>query len=309
MRDRIVQFALSEPLQAANECIGEINACRDASFSLFMLASCHTDRVHHNGCSLISSLGGPAPPARRVSPLGLCTASAQDFGKGKKDTLFTNPKFARSPLTALTGCLLPVALLCPALNAKAQTTLNFENLSNPPGAAQNLQGTSVTQNGFTVADQSGGPGLFSVTSTPGFHNYTNSVALYNGASNGITNLTHDNGVPFSLNSIDIANLNSVRGDSVGDVTFTGNLQGGGTVTQSFLQTSDNSVSTVVFGNGFANLTSVSFNGGSPATQFDNVVLNGVVAITPEPGGLALLIGLSLSGAGVLLRRRRGSKAA
>ena len=201
--------------------------------------------------------------------------------------------------------LLSFACLSAAPAANAQVKLDFENLSNPANPGFTSQGSSVTQNGFTVTDTSNIGGLASVTQNPQGLNYTGSIALFNGAQgNSITTLTQNNGNPFTLNSIDIANLFAAPTTGSG-VVFTGNIQGGGTVTQSFSHGPTNSLDTVTFGAGFTNLTSVIFSPTTARFQFDNVVLNGrpVTPATPEPGSIALFTGFAVSG-GVFLKRRK-----
>lgn len=205
--------------------------------------------------------------------------------------------------------LTALASLACANTAHAQVTLNFENLSNPSNGNYSSQGASVTQNGFTVTDTANIGGLYSIAPNSGFSQlYTGSVALFNGAQNGdITTLTQNSGSAFTLNSIGIANL-FLQPTTSGGVLFTGSLLGGGTVTQTFTHGASNSLETVILGNSFTNLTSVSFRQTTARFQFDNIVLN-APAVTPEPGSVALLVGMSVSGVGFLIRRRNQAKQA
>ena len=119
---------------------------------------------------------------------------------------------------------------------------------------------------------------------------------------GVTTLTMDGGGAFDLLSIDIAELYSGSGSA--NVTFTGALSGGGTVTQSF--TSDgvsatgnvSSFETVTF-TGFNNLVSVNWLQNSPFHQFDNVT----VAPVPLPAAFSLLL-MSIGGLALFRRRAK-----
>jgi hypothetical protein len=195
-----------------------------------------------------------------------------------------------------------------SIGAKAQTTLDFENLANPSNGADTDQGHSVTQNGFTVTDTSNLFDLHSVAPNNGIGlNYTGSVALFNNTSSGTTTLTQNNGNTFTLNSIDIANF-SLQSSGV-TVVFTGNVQGGGTVTQTFTHGTNDALETVTFGSDFTNLLSVSFGQDPPFNQFDNIRINFSSSAVPEPGSIALLAGMGLSGAGFLARRRKNARQA
>ncbi|MCW3101087.1 MAG: hypothetical protein JWL77_6705 [Chthonomonadaceae bacterium] len=225
--------------------------------------------------------------------------------------MFTTSSSSRRTLRTRTSLLLAgAAALCFAAQAQAQVTLDFNFLPNVSGGTV-LQGNSVSQYGFTVTDAGNNDRLYSLAPddvTVG--NYTGSVALFNNTGAGITTLTQDNGDPFRLSSIDIGNLllQSFSGGGA-DVTFIGSVQGGGTVTQTFTHGANDNLETVVFGSDFDNLTSVSFAQSSPANQFDNIVVNTsvVVAATPEPGSVALLVGMSVTGAGFVMRRKRRRK--
>ena len=195
-----------------------------------------------------------------------------------------------------------VALLALTGAAQAQTTLDFEALPNPSNGFFTNQGVSITEDGFTLTalppNQYGFASLAPNTNL----NYTGSVALFNNTIGGVTRLTQDNGNPFTLNSIDLANLflQPVRpgGDSV---DFTGDVQGGGIVTQSFTLATSDALQTFAFNASFTNLLSVSFTQDGLLNQFDNIVVNGGTPV-PEPGSVALLVGAGIGG--MILKRRR-----
>ena len=198
-----------------------------------------------------------------------------------------------------------VALLALTGAAQAQTTLDFEALPNPSNGSFTNQGVSITEDGFTLTALQHNQYGFASIASDGANislNYTGSVALFNNTIGGVTRLTQDNGNPFTLNSIDLANLflQPVRpgGDSV---DFTGDVQGGGMVTQSFTLAASNALQTFAFNASFTNLLSVSFTQDGLLNQFDNIVVNGGTPV-PEPGSVALLVGAGIGG--VTLRRRK-----
>ena len=190
------------------------------------------------------------------------------------------------------------------------TTIDFEGLAasiNGQEAVTGLPGdpsdNSYGESGFTFTTSSttNNLAIWGTLSS----NYFGSTALWNGDGTGtfgVTTLTMDGGGAFDLLSIDIAELYSGSGSA--NVTFTGALSGGGTVTQSF--TSDgvsatgnvSSFETVTF-SGFNNLVSVNWLQNSPFHQFDNVT----VAPVPLPAAFSLLL-MSLGGLALFRRRTK-----
>ena len=84
-------------------------------------------------------------------------------------------------------------------------------------------------------------------------------------------LTKLGGGSFGITSIDLAALNSNAAG--GFVTFTGDLSGGGTVTQMMSWNPSGgalTLSTNTFANTWTNLVSVKFSQVSPYFQFDNI---------------------------------------
>ena len=215
-------------------------------------------------------------------------------------------------MTRLRPVFVVALMLCiSGIAAHAQqVTLDFQNLSNPsPGNANNGdgndQGFVITQNGFTVRDASATAGLHSVAPNPAVFNYTGSVALFNNFVDGITSFARSDGGLFTLNSIDTANSLKQSTIPVGiGATFTGNLQGGGTVIQTYTHGANDNLETVVFGPGFSNLLSVRIDVAPAAPagffQFDNIVVTAV----PEPGSVALLTVSTAGGIFALRRRKR-----
>ena len=202
---------------------------------------------------------------------------------------------------------IPTLLLClSGVTGSAQVTLDFESLSstNDPGG-YNGQPNPVILDGFLIGTNFGNMHSVSPDGSVAGYNYTGSVALFSGGDGSTVTLARQDGNPFTLNAIDIANLQpSTAGVSV---LFSGNLQGGGTVTQSFTHGANDSLETVTFDSSWTNLASVTFNQNSPYNQFDNIVLDGgapAATTTPEPGMMALFGAMAVTGAGFLRRRRR-----
>ncbi len=101
--------------------------------------------------------------------------------------------------------------------------------------------------------------------------YAGSTALFNNTVDGLTVLTSENGGPFNLISIDIANLNN---NGPVTVNFVGSLAGGGTVNASYTTTgSMNELETFFLPDTFRNLVSVDWLQEFPYHQFDNIRLS------------------------------------
>jgi len=74
------------------------------------------------------------------------------------------------------------------------------------------------------------------------------------------------------------------------------------VTQSFTLSLSDALQTFTFGPGFTNLLPVTFVQDGLTSQFDNIVV-GTSSAVPEPGTVALLVGM-MSVGGIVLRRGR-----
>ncbi len=96
--------------------------------------------------------------------------------------------------------LAALALAASAASARAQVTLDFENLSNPNSFGGNPQGNFVVQKGFTVTATTANNtfGISSIASNGNFIglNYTGSVALFNANSTGGITTLYQNNPPF-----------------------------------------------------------------------------------------------------------------
>jgi hypothetical protein len=128
--------------------------------------------------------------------------------------------------------------------------------------------------------------------------YAGENNLFDSNYHDTTTLSTIDGKSFSLQSIDLAEMYLGQRPSVEDVTFTGTLKGGGTVTQTF-DVSNTSFQTFAFNSTFENLASVSWDtGGGFTPQFANIVLSSA----PEPATWAMLL-LGVGAIGVALRKR------
>lgn len=181
-----------------------------------------------------------------------------------------------------------------AAGASQATVIDFEALPNANG--YNSHGFTVSEDGFTL-NNLGSLAFASFGPTEG--RYTGSVALFNDTIGGVTELVQDGGGAFDLYSIDIAELN---GSAVADITFIGELLGGGFVQQTFtLDGLAFGMETFLF-SGFVDVVRVSWSQDSPFHQFDNIVIDRVNEV-PEPAPL-LLLGLGLASFALLRRRSR-----
>jgi len=168
------------------------------------------------------------------------------------------------------------------------TVIDFESLALNNNAVNNT-GSPYSEDGFSIAATT--LSFFGTLE----NRFTGSTALLNRIGKGVTILTNDMANPFSVQSIDLSELN---GNRVADVNFTGQVSGAGTVMQTFTLDGVFGNETFLFNASFANLTSLSWVQISPFHQFDNIVLNegGGVSPVPLPAALPLMAaGLGLMG--------------
>jgi hypothetical protein len=197
-----------------------------------------------------------------------------------------------------TICLLT---LTTSLAQAGPIVLNFTDIPIPGGTDSAPFFTYQSQ-GFTLQAVNQPSGFLSGFQAHGpnsiFYAGAIGVAAFAPASSpdNIINLTHDNGKPFDILSIDLAR--NFPFDPAPTVTFTGEKAGGGTVMESFTVTTP--VGTAAFQTfdftGFTDLTAVSW--GQPVLadglhQFTNITLNTGAAV-PEPASI-VLVGIALFG--------------
>ena len=203
-------------------------------------------------------------------------------------------------------------------------TMDFENVApaggqivyDPNAPSTSLPATPYTEDGFTLTtnfDPTGITGIFdsafiSSQSYLGVGNGTDVFGFCAACFQTIVSLTANSGAPFSLLSLDAANINIgflTPGESL---VVTGNLMSGGTVVQALPLVLD-TFTTFGLGAQFTNLASVTFAGSlaglSTNIALDNIVLaTGTGAISvPEPS-TALLLGVGLLTLGFSRRQRR-----
>lgn len=172
--------------------------------------------------------------------------------------------------------------------------IDFDSLEVANSNLNYIPSGEYTEDGFTIS----GPTMYYAGQSN--DEYAGSAGLHLRTSNATISLVDSTASVFSINSIGLSILNP---DGVSpEVTFTGFLLGGGTVTQTF-QPLSFGFSDFFFDASFSNLTSISWNQGpydGDAHQFDNINLN--VVKVPEPATIALL-GLGLAGIGFARRKR------
>lgn len=209
--------------------------------------------------------------------------------------------------TALFPYLLFCLLATSVKPVKADTVLNFSDVA--PGTLTVF--SPYVSQGYTLSSSAGGFVFNSPDTGNGSPQSVGNNPFYAGAnalssfSPATITLVRTDSAPFSLTSIDLAR--NFAFDPAPTVTFTGTLNGGGTVTQTFTVTTASpplAFQTFNF-TGFNNLSSVSWSQGVPTGnlhQFTNIHVDAATA--PEPASLALTLWVSALAVGVVARRCR-----
>ena len=194
--------------------------------------------------------------------------------------------------TKSTYLALLAVLLSPMAANAGVITIDFDGLEEAGNNLIGLAGGTYSEDGFTISAGN----LFYAQQGNG--DYAGSAGVHARITNGVINMVFTaGGSLFGVSSIDLSILNP-NGVSP-DVTFTGDLFGGGTVMQTFSVNAFGFV-TNAFSSAFSGLTALRWQQGTGefnAHQFDNIV-----ARVPEPGTLALL-GIGLAGMGLARRKK------
>lgn len=207
----------------------------------------------------------------------------------------------RHTIAVLSAALLAASAM--AAPASAQTTLTFSEQSCTGNTVQRVL-SPYESDGFRLALRA--PYSFAAICSGGA-NYAGSAGLFIDVMNVGATLTRISGAPFAISSIALATY-SQNTPTAQEVTFTGALVGGGTVTQTFTVPGTSgrpAFSAFTFDPSFTNLERLDFDvQASPFYQFDDIVLN--ASTVPEPQTYALLGAGLLAVAGVAARRQRAT---
>ncbi len=147
-----------------------------------------------------------------------------------------------------------------------EVTIDFDTLD-----FGKLVGSTYTEDGFTFVSAGGSGGFFALTADD--LSLTGSTSLFSTNIGGTITLTSDDGEPFTLESIDLAE-NPMFPEGSFEVIFTGTKSDGTTTEpQTFIIDGDVSGDeTFDFSDDFTDLLSVSWVQAFPTHQFDNIVI-------------------------------------
>ncbi|PCJ28631.1 MAG: hypothetical protein COA96_00130 [SAR86 cluster bacterium] len=188
------------------------------------------------------------------------------------------------------------ACVCLYSATAAAEVIDFDSLEVANGALNYISSGVYMEDGFTIT----GSNMYYAGQNH-TNQYAGSAGLHLRQGGAQISLVDSSVNVFSIESIGLSVLASYGSSPA--VIFTGNVSGGGTVTQTF-QPLTFGFTNFFFDSSFANLTSLAWNQGGyegEAHQFDNLVVS--VSPIPEPMSIALL-GLGLAGLGLSRKRRR-----
>lgn len=171
---------------------------------------------------------------------------------------------------------LPVLALTTSLTS---VVIDFESLAAADGSFTFL--TTYSEDGFTLANPSE-PNASDAFGSPHSGNtsyYQGSAALINNYPFTSTVLTKDDGGPFNVVSIDLAEITTDGGAA--EVPFTGTRADGSTVSATFTTDGVEGFQTFTF-DGFTDLVSLSWDQIPAYHQFDNINLTFGTADPQDP---------------------------
>ena len=196
--------------------------------------------------------------------------------------------------------LVAIGLLAFASTSQAAILIDFEG-SGVPSQSELEPIIPYIEDGFEIVNGDTGVDNGIFDSIHPIVN-TNGTDVFGWVGQGTVVLQSVDSSPFSIQFFDGSNLNFGLRLSF-DVT--GNLNGGGTVSQSF-SVVDDSYTTFSFGPDWTNLSSVEFLANGFNGAIDNIVLNSSDGSLPEPSAYITwgLLGLCIGGVSWWRRRKR-----